>query len=394
MIHSIQIDGFKSIVSQTLELGRVNCFIGANGVGKSNILEAIGVLGAAANGRVDDEALLRRGVRPGMPRLYKTSFESASVPVHIGLRADSRHDAASYRVSLLNPLDNPEPAWSFKTERLQDTTGEVVSDGVRNKRNLTPTSGLAALKMVELDADRPAADLMQRLQNFAIYCPNTPTLRAMVGDPQSRHPVGLAGGRLAEGYAEFRKTLLDHDDALLDSVFELVDWVADIQTTSSAGALLSPSVARTKDVLKFTDRFMRKSRNTLTAYDASEGALYVLFCAILCLSPHAPAFFAIDNLDQALNPRLVARLTARLSGWLARDSSRQRQLLFTAHNPAVLDGLDLADPNIRLFAVERNSEGHTVIRRIEPNTELSQLNQQYPLSRLWLMGHLGAVPNV
>jgi predicted ATPase len=81
MIQSIQIDGFKSIVSQTLEVGRVNCFIGANGVGKSNVLEAIGVLGAAANGKVDDEALLRRGVRPGVPRLYKTSFESVIVPV-------------------------------------------------------------------------------------------------------------------------------------------------------------------------------------------------------------------------------------------------------------------------------------------------------------------------
>ncbi|MCB1974315.1 MAG: ATP-binding protein, partial [Burkholderiaceae bacterium] len=180
---------------------------------------------------------------------------------------------------------------------------------------------------------------------------------------------------------------------LLDSVFELVDWVADIQTTSSAGALLSPSVARTKDVLKFTDRFMLKSRNTLTAYDASEGALYVLFCAILCLSPQSPKVFAIDNLDQALNPRLVGRLTSKLSSWLQR-SSAQRQLLFTAHNPAVLDGLNLADPEIRLFAVERNSDGHTVVRRIELNAELQRLHTSYPLSRLWLMGNLGAVPNV
>ena len=53
MIRNIQIDGFKSIVSQTLELGRVNCFIGANGAGKSNVLEAIGVLSASASGRVD-----------------------------------------------------------------------------------------------------------------------------------------------------------------------------------------------------------------------------------------------------------------------------------------------------------------------------------------------------
>ncbi|MCB1986771.1 MAG: AAA family ATPase [Burkholderiaceae bacterium] len=392
MIRTIQVDGFKSIVSQPLELGRVNCFIGANGVGKSNILEAVGVLGAAANGKVDDEALLRRGVRPGVPRLYKTSFDSARVPAHIGLSAHN-DQGASYRVSLLNPLENPDPAWTFKTERLLVGDEEIVSDGVRNRRNLTPTAGLAALKLVEVPPDSPATALMQCLQNFAIYSPNTPTLRAMVGDPQSRSPVGLAGGGLAEGFADFRKSVLDHDEDLLDSVFELVDWVADIQTTSSAGALLSPSVARTKDVLKFTDRFMLKSRNTLTAYDASEGALYVLFCAILCLSPQSPKVFAIDNLDQALNPRLVGRLTSKLSSWLQR-SSAQRQLLFTAHNPAVLDGLNLADPEIRLFAVERNSDGHTVVRRIELNAELQRLHTSYPLSRLWLMGNLGAVPNV
>jgi predicted ATPase len=146
-------------------------------------------------------------------------------------------------------------------------------------------------------------------------------------------------------------------------------------------------------MLKFTDRFMNKSRNELTAYDASEGALYVIFCALLCLLPQAPRLLAIDNLDQALNPRLLTRLTARLSGWL-RHNGPDRQLLFTAHNPAVLDGLDLNDPEVRLFAVERNSEGVSCVRRIELAPELVSLNQEYPLSRLWVMGHLGAVPNV
>ena len=69
-------------------------------------------------------------------------------------------------------------------------------------------------------------------------------------------------------------------------------------------------------------------------------------------------------------------------------------MLFTAHNPAVLDGLDLTDPEVRLFAVERNSNGLTCYRRIELTPALLAMNQQYPLSRLWLMGHLGAVPNV
>jgi hypothetical protein len=60
----------------------------------------------------------------------------------------------------------------------------------------------------------------------------------------------------------------------------------------------------------------------------------------------------------------------------------------------VLDGLDLDDDEVRLFAVERNSEGHTTVRRITLTPELSRLNKEYPLSRLWTMGNLGAVPNV
>ena len=394
-IRKVDIRGFKSIYSTTIELGRVNCFIGANGAGKSNLLEALGVLGAAANGVVDDESLLRRGVRAGLPRLYKSSFATERTPAHIAIEVAGESNEI-YRVSLLNPLDSPEPAWSYKTEVLSDGEREIVSGGVRSKKNLNEKAGLAALKLVDLQPTNPAAKLMQRLQEFAIYCPNTPTLRGIVPDQQSRAPVGLSGGQIAEGFAALRKHLDNGEEEstdILEQVLELIDWVADIQTTSHGATLLSPKVPRTKLLLKFTDRFMNQNRNELTAYDASEGALYVIFTALLCLLPQAPHLLALDNLDQALNPRLLVRLISRLSGWL-HFNDRDRQLLFTAHNPAALDGLDLSDPEIRLFVVERNSNGQTCVRRLEVTAELTSLNQQYPLSRLWLMGHLGAVPNV
>lgn len=397
IIRQVEIRGFKSIYDVTIELGRVNCFIGANGVGKSNLLEALGVLGAAANGVVDDESLLRRGVRAGLPRLYKSSFASNRTPPHITIGATSETKAV-YRVSLLNPIESPEPAWAYKTEVLNDgkTDTDIVSDGVRNKKNLNPQAGLAALRLVDLGTDNPAAQLMQGLQDFGIYSPNTPTLRGIVPDQQSRVPVGLNGGQLADGFATLRQYLESQGDNgtdILDQVLELIDWVADIETTSYGANLLSPKVPRTKRILKFSDRFMQKSRNELTAYDASEGALYVLFTTLLCLLPQAPRILAIDNLDQALNPRLLKALISRLGGWLEYNAP-DRQLLFTVHNPAALDGLDLCDPEVRLFAVERNSKGQTVIRRLTLTPQLIDLNQQYPLSRLWLMGHLGAVPNV
>lgn len=395
MIRKVDIRGFKSIYSATIQLGRVNCFIGANGVGKSNLLEALGVLGASANGVVDDESLLRRGVRAGVPRLYKSSFATERTPAHIAISVEGESKEI-YRVSLLNPLDSPEPAWSYKTEVLSDGQEEIISDGVRNKKNLNEKAGLAALKLVDLEPTNLAAQLMQSLQEFAIYCPNTPTLRGIVPDQQSRAPVGLSGGQIAEGFASLRKHLDNGNEEsadILDEVLEMIDWVSDIQTTSHGTPLLSPKVPRTKLLLKFTDRFMNQSRNELTAYDASEGALYVIFTALLCLLPQAPRLLAIDNLDQALNPRLLQRLISHLPTWLQHNNC-DRQLLFTTHNPAALDGLDLANPEVRLFVVERNSNGQTCVRRIEITEELTNLNQQYPLSRLWLMGHLGAVPNV
>lgn len=44
------IGAFKSLEDVTVDLGPVNVFIGANGRGKSNLPEAPGALGAAADG--------------------------------------------------------------------------------------------------------------------------------------------------------------------------------------------------------------------------------------------------------------------------------------------------------------------------------------------------------
>lgn len=395
MIKQLKIRGFKSITELDIELGLVNCFIGSNGVGKSNVLEAIGVLGAAANGTVDDESLQRRGVRPGLPRLFKSSFRDTRSMPHIGLEAIGLN-GATYRVSLLNPLDSPEPAWSFKTETLTDGVETILTDGVRSGGNLNPKAGLAALRLVELPSDSPATRLLQQLQQFAIYCPNTPTLRGLIPDLQTRDPVGLSGGRLAEAVADLQRWSDDAQNEIMDDLLGLVDRAVDVSASRSVQALLSPSVARGQEVLKFKDRFMARNRNELTAFDASEGVLYVLFTAALCLSARSPSVVAIDNLDQALNPRLVTALAKRLAGWLAcrPSAAMPRQLLFTAHNPAVLDGLDLDNDEVRLFTVDRDNHGHTVVRRLELTSNLREQNREYPLSRLWMMGHLGAVPNV
>jgi predicted ATPase len=183
-------------------------------------------------------------------------------------------------------------------------------------------------------------------------------------------------------------------DDLVEEVRDLLDWASDFSAAPSLGVPLSPSAARSRLVIQFTDRYMAKKRSKLTGYDASEGALYVLYCAVLALHPKAPKCLAVDNVDQALNPRLAQKLMAALCSWTAALGAGQ-QWLVTAHNPAVLDGLSLDDPEVRLFTIDRDSQGHTVVRRIDLSAALAvRPGADWTLSRMWMNGLLGAVPNV
>jgi predicted ATPase len=398
MIRHLTIERFKSIVKLDLELGRINLFIGANGSGKSNIIEALGVLGSAAFGRVDDETLQRRGVRPGVPQLYQTAFALGQNAKDIKLEAISDKEAM-LRVTLWNPKNDAGAPWSFKTEKLTRSSlpkGQIISRSPANKKRLNPQQGLAAWATVNLAPGDPALLLMETLRNYAIYAPNTPSLRGFPQEIQTRDPVGLSGARLPEALNELLAASARNRDLQesVDEVRDLIDWASDFSSESSIDMPLSPSAARSRLVIKFEDRFMAKGRNILTGYDASEGALFILYFAVLALHPKAPACLAVDNIDQALNPRLAQKLMAALCSWTKRLNG-DRQWLMTAHNPAILDGLPLADPEVRLFTVDRTNKGHTAVRRIDlESARKARPSDEWTLSRMWMNGLLGGVPNV
>ena len=61
-INEISIRNFKSLYDVSFEPGKLNVFIGANGSGKSSVLEALGILSAAMTDRVNTTSLQRKGV--------------------------------------------------------------------------------------------------------------------------------------------------------------------------------------------------------------------------------------------------------------------------------------------------------------------------------------------
>ena len=392
MLRRFVAKSFKSLQEVEIELGQVNVLVGANGSGKSNFLEALGVAGAAAAGRVDDEALLRRGVRPGAPKLYKASFSGERLRPSI--RFEAANGEAAYGIEILNESD--DGPWRFKSEVLHENGLKLVGRGPADKAQTLDTSaGLVALEAVRLRPGSPASSLLQRLRDFAIYAPNTPSLRGLIPDPQSREPVGLHGGRLASAVEDLKRLAAGKTEFedVVDDLLDLMEWVTDFGAKPSGQVPMSASIPTTNKVVYFRDRFMARGRNELTAYDASEGALYALFAAAVTTHVNAPKLLAIDNVDAGLNPRLARRLMEKICAWTLRQP--EKQILLTSHNPLVLDGLPLQDDRVRLFVADRSDQGKTQITRVSISPDLMQKAKEgWPLSRLWVQGHFGGVPNI
>lgn len=396
MITKVSITAFKSLEDVEIDLGILNVFVGANGSGKSNLLEAIGVLSAAADGKVNDQTLLQRGVRPGVPKLYKSAFPSSGKQQlsHIYFRGSSSD--AHYDVSLNNPMHDPSPAWKFKTELLERGNVKIVSRGPNMRNNPNTENGLAALKLAELKEDDTALALMRRLQAYVIFTPTTPVLRGVAQENQPRQPLGLSGGRLPEAVHELLIGRAENEPAkkVCTEVLHMIGWAKSYGSASATDLPLSPAASSSPRVIRFVDRYMKEGRNVLSGYDASEGALFMLFLAVLAVHPKSPSFCAVDNADHGLNPGLATVLMKHFASWVL-SSKDQRQILMTSHNPAVLDGLPLQDDRVRLFTVDRDNRGKTVVRRVVVDKKLLDMAAKgWTLSRLWMNKIIGGMPNV
>lgn len=390
MIKEIKIKNFKSLYDVSFCPGNINVLIGANGSGKSSVLEAIGVLSAAMTDRVNNNSLQRKGVRLSTSSLYKSQFSAIerSMPtIDFELNWEMDANQYEYSVHLTTPSDND--TWKYHSERVCKNS-EIVF-GRSNRTSVQMNNKVGYYPLSEKLTGEEYTIMNDYISGYGIYQPDTLTLRGNVADPTQITPIGLNGGRLADAMEE----LFHEEDGeimfgsmMIDDVLELIDWASDIHIAKPKKTNLNPGVASTRQVIEFQDRFL-KEKAMFTGYDASEGALYILFMLTLAMHSKVPGMFAIDSFDHALNPRLAKRITEIFSKLIIESG---KTVFMTTHNPLVLDGLDLSDEKVRLFAIDKNKYGYAELKRIQISPELLETGQS--LSRLWINGLLGGVPEL
>lgn len=389
-LKKISFGNFKSLYNASFEPGKINVFIGANGAGKSTVLEAIGLLSAAMTDRVDANSLQRKGVRLSAPSLYKSRFKSIDrmkSTVDLSLQWENEADIFQYDVHLTTPTDTDY--WKYHSEVFSQN-GEKKwgrSNASQNQNN-----NYIGFFLIDNDSGLiKGREIAKYFSNYGIFQPNTITLRGTTPDPNQMTPIGLNGGRLAEALKDIMKSVdgeIQLGSLHMDDVLEMIDWASDIFIDVPKKTSINSNIPTTRQVIEFSDRFMKDTAR-FTGYDASEGALYVLFMLCLAMHPQTPSIFAIDSFDHALNPRLAKKMMQVFCEQIIKNN---KHVFLTTHSPLVLDGLDISNDDIRLFAVERDKHGYAQMKRIMVSQEL--INEGQPLSRLWINGRLGGVPEL
>ncbi|KPA12859.1 chromosome segregation protein SMC [Candidatus Magnetomorum sp. HK-1] len=347
MLKEIRIKNYKSIQKLKMTTGQLTVLIGENGSGKTNILEAIALASAAANDKLDNEFLAARGIRITDPKFMRAAFHCENFSEDIYIRMTGVDDF--YFECHLQNDNEPYSKWNINREK-------------NSPFDQSPNRFFEKLKR----------------HNFIIYSPENQALRVFEKEGQIQ-PLGING----EGLFKLLKVLGAEENKkklqVIKEKLKAIDWFEDFEIPDT----LSENV----NLINIKDKYLYDTVSYLDQKSSNEGFLFLLFYFALLVSNKTPDLFAIDNIDASLNPKLCWHMTKEF-GQLARQYNKQ--VILTTHNPAILDGLDLDDPQQKLFVVFRNKKGYTKINQIEkPKSE-----EQEPvrLSEAFLRGYLGGLP--
>jgi predicted ATPase len=396
MIREIKIENYKSIQKLKLSLGRVTVFIGENGCGKSNILEAIALASAAANDKLDNEFLVSRGIRVTEPQFMRSAFEKNNITQQIKFYLEGINQETTFGCILQNN-NTPYSKWRVNEEesiQLQVSTKEMkhiinkiiseIKTAYREDEehyvDIKEHEFLIQKLLIQEEKNIRSRNIkLLNLESFLIYSPENYHLRIFEREGQIQ-PLGING----EGLFKLLKFLdLDENQGKINEIKEkikVIDWFKDFE--------IPKILFENEKTLKIQDRYLDPALSYFDQKSANEGFLFLLFYFTLFISCDTPKFFAIDNIDASLNPKLSSQLIKEL---VSLAKKYDKQVIFTTHNPAILDGLNLDDDEQRLLVIYRNKLGHTKAKRI---LKPEPLEGQEPvkLSEAFMKGYLGGLP--
>jgi predicted ATPase len=389
-IHSLQLQNFLSYGSEgeQIELQPLNVSIGPNASGKSNLIEAMGVLKATPTdlptpirqgGGISD--FLWKGEK-GIPTAKIEAildYPEGAMP----LRYQMSFTAVGQRLEVVDEaIEDIEPRYSSESEpffyyRYSDRGRPVINvtdEGDRQTRKLRTLRREDIISAQSILSQRKDPEqypelsyLANKFADIGLYR-NWQTGRDSVPRKAQQtdlpeHPLLEDGGNLGLVLNNLQYQLGSRP--IIEKLKLFYDAAEELSIKIYGGTV---------------QIFIRETGliQPIPATRLSDGTLRYLFLIALLLDPTPPPLICIEEPEIGLHPDILPAIAEMLI-----EASQRTQLIVTTHSDALVSALS---PESVLICDRDDRGSH--LRRLDPE-KLKKWLENYSLGDLWRMGEIG-----
>lgn len=367
LLSKLHIDGFRSIRNADIELRPLNVMIGANGAGKSNLIDFFRML---------SHALIR-----GFQDPYQKDRGPASAILHFGPKA-----TGVIRGELTFTTDGGESHYRFTLadsagDRLTFTKEEVQFHGTGHTRPMPPVSLVQHPSdnsgLTELWAENdPIAKFTKRfLQRCRVYQFHDTGLKAHLRDYS---PVDQAtdlhadAGNLSAVLLDLRSQFPDDYTSIVRNIRAVLPWfdVFELEADGNRGVMMRWRMVGRGDYLFGPGQL-------------SDGSLRIMALITVLLLPQArlPEVIILDEPELGLHPA-----AEQVIAGMIKYASRRCQVIVSTQSSTFIDHFRADD-----IIVVENESGESSFTR-QSAEALAKWLERYTLSQIWSKNIIGGRP--
>lgn len=374
----LHIQGFRRLQDVKLQLRPLSVMIGANGTGKTSVLDVLSLLASSAQGRLSSSISELSGLANVLT--YDRAEELAlgiamevpgQQPLEYQLRLRPQGLAHVIREETLSQIRKAHPApFRHIISHEQDVKYyDPVKKGLMHptwEHDPLETSLSQIPKMLQ-----EPEDFRRRLASLSSYHVWNVEPQSTVRLPQALGPTeipGRNGEDLASCLFYLQQTERNRFDAIEDSLraafprFERLDF---------------PPVAAGTLALALWWRGISKP---LSTDQLSLGTLRFLWLTTLLQSPGLTSLTLLDEPEVCLQLELVSLLADQL-----REASQRTQIIVATHSDNLIRFLEPSE----VVILDSTEDGMTSLTRAD-ELDLDDWLKDYTLDELWRNGRLGA----
>ena len=380
-INHLEIKNYRCLKDVSVELSKLNVMIGANGAGKTSLLEVFDIIARGARQELSKAISDRGGVSD---ILSANGTQSEIFSVCFETTVPGYKDPLTYKIEIgiqgagyviLNEALSPYQSSGF------DEPFKWIDNRPGRPKYFDPVTKHLESPSWDYDEKEPMLGQVPKthdnLERFRKLVSETRFFTyldvgksAVVRLPQNMEPDVLLPGPNGEHLISALYNLRTYHEAVFERILESVRAAFPEFTV-----LDFPLVAAGKATLIWKENGRR-----FYPHQMSEGTLRFLWLACLLLSPKLPPIALIDEPEVSLHPEVLQVLAG-----LLKEASLKSMLFVATHSDRLIRWVDLDD----VLVFDKENGETSLVRANDPSLNMQEWMKDYTLDQLWLMGELG-----